>query len=62
MPGMSQKQNTLPGTPDRAEGTEAITYRIGKMEFVITPVYNESAGKSIHNLLLALMKRDGEKP
>ena len=35
-------------------------YNVGKMTFVVSPVYREDSGKTIHDLILNLMKKDTE--
>jgi len=40
---------------------KTITYKVGKMTFHVEPVYKEDSGKSIHDLVLNLMKKDSEK-
>ena len=39
---------------------ETVTYNVDKMTFIVTPVYREGSGKTIHDLLLNLMKKDSE--
>lgn len=36
---------------------ESITYKIDKMTFIVTPVHRENSGKTIHDLILNLMKK-----
>ena len=38
------------------QAAEPITYKVDKMTFLVTPVYQESPGKTIHELLLNLME------
>ena len=37
-----------------------ITYELDKMTFIVTPVYRDGSGKTIHDILLNLMERDCE--
>lgn len=39
---------------------EAVTYKLGKKEFVVQPIYKEETGKPIHESLLNLMQKDNE--
>ena len=45
----------------RSEQTsEPITYKVDKMTFIVTPVYREGDGKTIHELLIDLMRSNSE--
>lgn len=37
---------------------EAITYQVGNITFLVTPVYNTSSGESISAILLKLIEAD----
>ena len=52
---MSDKEKTATKEP------ESIEYKVGKMTFIVTPVYREDSDKTIHDLMLNLMKKDSEK-
>jgi hypothetical protein len=41
---------------------EDITYNVDKMTFIVTPVYRDDSGKTVHDILLNLMEKDGENP
>lgn len=47
-------QNEAPAT----ENTEEHTYKVDKMEFIVTPVYRIDSDRTIHDILLSQMKRD----
>jgi len=38
--------------------TAPITYEVDKMVFVVTPVHREDGRKSIHDILLDLLKQE----
>jgi len=38
-----------------------ITHQAGKVTFIVTPIYQENSGKTIHESLLSLMKKDCDK-
>ena len=40
---------------------EAQTYRVGKITFVVTPIYQNDKGETIFSILLKLMKSDIER-
>ena len=40
------------------QAAEPISYMIEKMTFPVTPVYNESSGKTVHEILYDLMKNE----
>jgi len=39
-----------------------ISYNVGKITFIITPVYNDEFGLSIYEILLRIMKDNSKKP
>jgi hypothetical protein len=41
---------------------EHISYDIGKITFIVTPVYRDGEGKTVHDILLNLMENDCENP
>jgi len=46
---------------DNQAGDSVIEYRVDKYTFVVSPVFNEKSGKTIHQILLELMKKDSDK-
>ena len=38
-----------------------ITHQAGKITFIVTPVYSENSGKTIHESIFALMKKECDK-
>ena len=44
------------------EHPEEHTYRVDKMEFVVTSIHREDSGRTIHDILLSQMKRDSVNP
>ena len=36
-------------------------YQVGKIKFIVTPVYESSQGESLFSVLLRLMKADSEQ-
>ena len=44
------------------EHPEEHTYRVDKMEFVVTPVHRKDSNRTIHDILLSQMKRDSANP
>lgn len=42
------------------EQAEEITYVIDNVSFIVTPVYQDSPGKTVQDILLALMEKDCE--
>jgi hypothetical protein len=47
-------------TPEMEQ--EPITYNVGKITFIVTPVYREDSNKTIHDILLGWMIKDSENP
>ena len=47
-----------PDIPNEDADIDAITYKVGKMVFVVTPVHRQNPGKQIHEILLDLMKTE----
>jgi len=41
--------------------TQNITYRVGNITFIVTPVYQTAQGESVAAILLRLMKADVER-
>ena len=41
---------------------ESISYTIDKITFIVTPVYRDGDGKTVHDILLDLMEKDCENP
>jgi hypothetical protein len=39
---------------------QPIEYEVGKITFIVTPVYREDSDKTIHDIMLSLMKKDEE--
>ena len=39
----------------------SITYQVGKIKFIVTPVYQTNNGESLATILLRLMKADAER-
>ncbi len=45
----------------KATKNETIIYKLGKITFIVTPVYKEERGESLAAILLRLMKADAER-
>ena len=54
---MDAKLN-MPDTPPQEAETKPIEYNVDKMVFVVTPVHREESDRTVHDVLLNLMKRD----
>jgi len=37
------------------------TYKVGNIEFIVTPIYREVQGETIYELLLKMMKADARE-
>jgi hypothetical protein len=48
-----------PNTPFQ-QNVEPITYKVDKMTFIVTPIYRNDPGKTIHDLLVDLMTSNSE--
>ena len=59
METLIKQTNITPAKSTRKQ--EPITHQAGKITFIITPVYSENSGKTIHESLFSLMKRDHDK-
>ena len=53
--------NTDENIYEGADAQKSIQYTVGKMTFIVTPVYRENSNKTIYKLLLDLMRKDAEK-
>jgi hypothetical protein len=58
----ASEQETQPDISEQAMPDDAITYNVDKMTFIVTPVYRDGSGKTVHDILLNLMERDCENP
>ena len=38
-----------------------ITYKVGKMTFIVQPIHNKTSSKTIYELLLNLMTKEAEQ-
>lgn len=56
---MNLQSNKLTATNEHDEGN-AIEYKVDKMTFIVTPVYSKKTKKTIHDLVLNLIKKDCE--
>lgn len=47
---------------ERTKPGENISYNVENMTFIVTPVYRDDKGQTIHDILLNLMERECENP
>jgi hypothetical protein len=53
-------ENSMQTQTKRKRKQKPHTYQVGKITFIVTPVYREEPEKTIHDVLLSLMKKDEE--
>ena len=61
MSGTSMISESIDREQSKNTGNE-VTYEVDKMTFVVTPVYRDGTGRTIHDILLNLMEKDSETP
>ena len=60
MQSMLNNQKEQPAAPKLSGAQDEVQYCIGKQVFIVSPVYRQHPGKTIHGKLLDLIKKDAE--